>query len=617
MSNRATPQRSTPATSLVRSGRPPTPGALVPRRITPHPGGPAPRLDLSPPASPVTGGRLARVPLLVLAAVAVCLHVAASWVSVYGLHRDELLYLAMGRHLRLLSMDFPPAIAMLAEATRALFGETDVAIRLGPALAHAALVGMAGVLAHELRGRTGAQLVAAGCVLASPLFLRAGNLFQPVVFDQLWWTLALYALVRIGRAAEETIPVVDARGLARTAPAPGLDLVWTAPEGRRRRMPWRVRAGAWLAHATASPWLVLGVAAGLGLLTKFSIVFLGVGVLVALAVGPLRATLRTPRPWLVLALALALGAPSVIGQLRLDWPVVGQMQALRSSQLVHVGVLEFLGGQLLLGPAVVLAAVGAWTLLTAHWARAGRTAGIACVVTFALLLVLRGKAYYVAPIYPLLFAAGAVALEHGPWGRRARPRRGTRISLGIAGAAVAAYGLVTLPLGLPVLPPAETARWITALGAGDAALTNTGERLEIPQDYADMLGWPELAAAVGEAFAALPAATRADAAVLAANYGQAGALDFYGPRVGLPTVVSPAGSYWFFGAGDRVGDPILTVGVPVAGLRARCTRVVLLRQVRHELTRWMVPEERDVPLALCEGPRQSLRSAWPSLAGQN
>jgi len=101
--------------------------------------------------------------------------------------------------------------------------------------------------------------------------------------------------------------------------------------------------------------------------------------------------------------------------------------------------------------------------------------------------------------------------------------------------------------------------------------------------------------------------------VLAGNYGQAGALDFYGPRVGLPPAVSPAGSYWFFGPGDRVADPVLTVGVPATALFRRCARIVPLGVVRHADTRWVVPEERNVPLYLCEGPNPSLRAQWRNL----
>jgi 4-amino-4-deoxy-L-arabinose transferase-like glycosyltransferase len=460
---------------------------------------------------------------------------------------------------------------------------------MASALAAAALVALAFGMTRLFGGRVRACVVAALAVLASPLFLRTGTLFQPVVLDQLWWTLGFLALAWIGALAAAP------RRRPPTAHAHGRE---------PRRIPVEGRA-----------WLALGAACGLGLLTKFSIVFLGVAVLAALVVGPLRGALLTVRPWLALAVALAVGAPSLVGQVRLGWPVLGQLRELRGTQLVHVGVLDFLGGQLLLGPALLLAVLGAWTLLAARGTRGARTAGLACVFAFALLLALRGKAYYAGPIYPLLFAAGAVALEQGTRGWRLR-RAGATRRLAVAGALVVAYGLATLPVALPMLPVAATARWAAALGVDAVTRTNTGESLALPQDFADMLGWPALAAAVADAYAALPDSVRADVAVLAANYGQAGALDYYGWRVGLPPVVSPAGSYWFFGPGDRVADPVLTVGVPATSLFRRCARVVPLGIVRREESRWLVPEERNVPIHLCESPNPSLRAGWRNMRTQ-
>jgi hypothetical protein len=159
------------------------------------------------------------------------------------------------------------------------------------------------------------------------------------------------------------------------------------------------------------------------------------------------------------------------------------------------------------------------------------------------------------------------------------------------------------------------ARYAAAAGVGTE--TNTGGRLALPQDYADMLGWPELAAATAAAWQQIPADARIGAALLAGNYGQAGALTLYGPRLGLPPVVSAAGSFWFFGPGERAGDPILAVGVPPAELAPLCTALHPMGVVRHERTRWLVDEERDVPITLCVAPRRTLHELWPSLAGRN
>lgn len=509
-----------------------------------------------------------RTPLVVVlvatfAATKLALHFLATAVTPYGIHRDEFLYLAMGRHLRLWGMDFPPLIALLAESARGIFGDTLFAVRFFPALAGAALVVLAALIARELGGGRFAQATAMLAVLLGPLFLRASALFQPVVLDQLWWTLGLYALARIGKASR-----------------PG--------EGR-----------AW--------WVLLGVAGGLGLLTKFSILFFGVGVLAALFLSPLRPALRTPWPYVAVGIALLLGSPSIVGQVRLGFPVVGQMHDLRSAQLQRVGALDFLGGQLLMGPAVLLALAGVAYLLQADRAWPYRAVGWSCLVSFLVLLALQGKAYYVGPVYPALFAAGATALEALPGvaGSVLRP---------LSAVLVAAFGVLVLPFGLPVVPPPQMARYAAALGITSAVTTNRGEVLPLPQDYADMLGWEEQVAAVARVYHALPPEQRARAVVLASNYGEAGAIDFYGPRHGLPQAVCACGSYWFFGPGTEPGEVAVSLGSPAEDLVPFYRSVHLAATVDPE---WVVPEERNNPVVVAEGPYRTLQQVWPSLAGRN
>jgi hypothetical protein len=411
------------------------------------------------------------------AAAVLGLHLWVNATTPYGFHRDEFLYLAMGRHLRLWRMDFPPGIALIAEATRATLGDSLVAIRALPAVAGALLVLAAALFARELGGGRRAQVLAAVAVAASPLFLRAANLFQPVVFDQLVWTVALFALARLC---------------------------------------WRPDAGWWLA---------LGLALGIGLLIKFSVVFIGLAIVVGILATPLRRSLASPWLWLALVLALAVGSPSLVGQWALDYPVLGQMEDLRTVQLQRVTPAAFLLGQFLWGPGVLLAAGGLFALLFTRRYERVRALGWSCAAAYFLLLLLQGKAYYIGPVYPVLFAAGAVPLE----------RSGLRW---VAGLLIVAYGAVTLPLGVPLLPPDRMAGYIEAIGATAALRTNTGELERLPQDYADMLGWEQQVGAVARVYDGLGETERNEAVIIAGNYGEAGAIDFFGPRLGLPGAVA-------------------------------------------------------------------------------
>ncbi|MEP6688109.1 MAG: glycosyltransferase family 39 protein [Gemmatimonadales bacterium] len=495
-----------------------------------------------------------------LAAAKVALHLAVNATSPYGFHRDELLYLAMGRHLRLWRMDFPPAIALLAEAVRAVLGDSLVAIRLVPALAGAAVLALAALVARELGGGRWAQGLAALGVLASPLFLRSANLFQPVVLDQLTWTVALYALVRLCR------------------------------EDRPR---W---------------WLLLGTALGAGLLTKFSAAFLGLALLLALVGTGRRAWLGTPWPWLAAMVALAIGSPSIVGQIRLEFPVLGQMADLRQVQLERVTPIDFLLGQFRWGPATLIGLAGLAGLVTGGRFRPFRVVGWTCVWVFVLLMALHGKSYYAGPVYPVLLGAGGVMLE-----RVGGVRLGPALRWGAALVLVLTMA-ATLPIGVPILPPADMARYAQAIGASAALRTNTGELEQLPQDYADMLGWEEQVRAVARVYHALPAADRARVVLVGANYGEAGALDFFGPREGLPAVVSPTGSYWFFGPGQKPGDVVLAIGVDRNDLVPLFDSVEAAGRVSSP---WSVAEERELTIYVARGPHRTLQEVWPSLVGRN
>jgi len=521
-----------------------------------------------------------------LAAGVLVIHILTNLITPYGIHRDELLYLAMGEHLRLWHMDFPPFIAIVARFSHALFGDWLPGIRLAPAFAHAALVFASAYATALFGGRRSAQTLAALGIAVCPYFLRPGAMLQPVVFDQLWWTLALLALT--------------------------LRIYENDPK-----------------H-----WAGAGLFLGLAALTKFSVAFIAAGVILALIVTPLRRDLATKFPWIGLIIATILGHPSVIGQVTLGWPVRGQLSNLQSSQLARVGPLDFLSGQLWAGPVLILAILG----FVALWRSGGtgipskqlatmlrsealtptsltattpnyRPIAVATATAFLILLFMRGKAYYIAPIYPILTAAGAAALDR--IALRIAPKRPSKV-LAVAAAMVALYGMVTLPFGLPLLVPAEMARVSEMLDARNES--NVGEQLALPQDYADMLGWRELATMTATVWHALSPADTANAILVGTNYGRAGALDLYGPDLGLPPAISATGSYWFFGPGNKSGDVAVVPANDADDLKKfwrECTEAV------RTTNPWGVPEEQTVHIYVCRGALRSIQDAWPTLAGQH
>jgi len=572
--------------------------------------GPGPAAGGAVRGRPRPGTPALEVGLVVgLAALVLVAHVATNLYTPYGVHRDELLYLAMGRHLRLWGMDFPPFIAIVASAERGLLGDSLAALRLLPAAAGAGTVLLAGLAARDLGGGRLAQGLAAFSGAALPLFLRAGNLLQPVVFDQLWWTLALWALIRIARK--------EAGG------GPGAETL---------------------------DWLLLGLAGGLGLLTRFSVAFLGAGVLAGLLLSRLRRTLLGRGPWLAAGVALAIGSPSLVGQLRLGWPVLGQLGDLRAFQLERIGYGDFLLGQvLLLGPVVVLAAMGLLELLRAGaaerraersasglleggldgskaaFARAGilgprgpgelRAVGWACLAALAIVMALHGKPYYAGPLHPVLLAAGGVWVER----MAARldvagkfdPARAVRLAGPLF---LAVWAVALLPLSLPLLPPRVMAAYGRLPGLEAARTSNRGRVLVLPQDYADMLGWKVQAETVAGVYRSLPPEERAEAVIVGGNYGEAGAVDFYGADLGLPPAVAPVGSYWFFGPGAKPGRVVIKIGGSREDLGPYFRSVEAAAGVNEP---WVVPEERHLTIWVCRDPYRTLQQVWPAFRGMN
>jgi hypothetical protein len=418
-------------------------------------------------------------------------------------------------------------------------------------------VALTAMLVREFGGGRGAHAFAMLAIICSPLFMRASVLFQPVVFDQLWWTVGFYALTRICK--EPRLP----------------------------------------------DWALLGVACGFGLLNKFSILFFGTAAFVGLVLSSQRKIVFSRGAWLALAIALLIGSPSIIGQVRLDFPIVMHMEDLRTQQLNRVTYSEYLIGQvLMLGPSILLAAVGVWSLITSAAMRQLNAVGWTCATVFLLLMLLHGKAYYTGPIYPALLAAGATTIV------TLRPSA-TWIARATA-AVVLCFGIASLPFGLPFLPPELMARYAARAGLSSAVTTNQGKVLPLPQDYADMIGWKEQVQAVAKAFASLAPEKQVVTGLIARNSGEAGALEFYGRRFGLTAPIMLPRNFLLWPRKPEC-KAILTVGVPEMDVRKFFARVTLLDRFDHP---WMVPEERNLVICFAEEPTRDVLEAWQRRTGK-
>ena len=494
--------------------------------------------------------------------------------STWEFHRDELLYFAMGDHLDFWHMQFPPLLPAVAALAKGVFGESVFAARVPAALAGGLLLTWMLLTVRAMGGRTFALILTAIASLAAPVFVRPSVLMQPVIFDQMWASLALLGVV--------------------------LACV-------RRDARW---------------WLVTGVALGLGTLTKFSAPLYGVIVgVVALIIPATRAQLRTRWPWIAVLIALIIAVPSVTGQYSNHWPFFAQLRVLRAGQLAHTSIAEYLTGQvLMLGAAIIPAMAGIrWSAAPSATGRShehGTTAATDTesarrfVLVFAALVVgwyllMHGKEYYAAVAYPMLIASGAAAIESQLAERV--PVRTSRIAAGTLLAGVSVGAVLLLPMGIPCFTPAAMVRYVTALGFGTR--TNYGTTLDLPQDYADMLGWRAEVDLVVRAYMALSSAEQNRVTISAGNYGQVAALAFYGPSRGLPYPVSTRSDFWAWGPGPRDGDLTL---IAVTADDRDGYRVIwrALDEVGAVRDRRRVDEERDVRVLLLRGIRVPLAELW-------
>jgi 4-amino-4-deoxy-L-arabinose transferase-like glycosyltransferase len=471
-----------------------------------------------------------------MAVAVVALHLATN--AQYDFHRDSLYYMDSARHPAWGYVDYPPVTPTIARLSLWIFGPSVWGLRMWPSLVGGVLVGLSALIPRELGGGRPAILLAAAAAATSLVLLGANWLFQTVTFDQLVWIAALLLFVRLNRT-------------------------------RDRRL-----------------WIAIGAVLGVGLETKYTVIALIVGLVLAVLLTPLRRDLLTPWPWLGALIAFAIFAPNLVWQLQNVWPSVQYTLNHKSAQSVDFSPITFLSEQLaLIGPvAIPLWIGGLWWLFRSPDRRA---LGIAAAVPFVIYLF-AGKSYYVGPLHPFLLAAGACALER--WVANRRPW----VMPATAGV-LTLQALVLLPLVLPVLPEAQMAR--SPLAAAR-------------KDFADTVGWHDLVHQVAQIYDALPPAGRAHAVILTDNYGEAGAIDTYGGAAGLPHAYSFQLSYWFWRPTSLDG-PVISVGIDRGYLSqffATCSDAGAISN-----SYGLHNEEYGKPLSVCTDPKMSLDDMWSRL----
>jgi len=479
----------------------------------------------------------------------------------YGYFRDEFDYMSCGDHLQWGYVDQPPLIPFLTHISRAVLGDSLRAIRFIPALASSLLVVQAAVVARELGGRRYALLLTALCVALAPQFLSNGGLLSTNMLEpNLWLGCAYFVILAIKRN--------DPRY-----------------------------------------WIGFGIVAGLGMEEKYTIAVFGLGVVVGLLLTEQRRTFFNPWIWLGGLAAFVIFSPNLLWNLHYDWPFLQLIRAIRAEgRDVILGPLPFFSQQLLVvNPfAAPVWLAGLFALLFWRPLRPYRALGWAYLVSYTVIFLQHGKNYYLAPVYPMLFAAGAVAIDSvlGELPSRRAWLKPVIVSV------VLLSGAYLSPIVVPMFSPERFLAYTKTLPFKLPVNEHSHTRAPLPQWYSDQFGWKEIADETAVAWNRIPQAERSDCGIFAQDYGQAGAIDFFGRREGLPGAMSGDRTYWIWGPHNYSGNCMIVLDDRKEVLESYWNQVEFIGRSAPNL----YALEQQIPVFLCKGKTfDSWANVWPHL----
>jgi dolichyl-phosphate-mannose-protein mannosyltransferase len=506
----------------------------------------------------VTARESARTSIALLLSLAFAkLLIQFAGINHYGFFRDELYYMACGEHLAWGYIDQPPLIALIAWFARHAFGDSLFAFRLLPALAGAAVVFLTGWIARELGGGLFAQFLAALAMLFAPAYLAFDSFLSMNAFEPLFWALCAWIAIRVVKGGSPRL------------------------------------------------WLLFGAIAGLGLENKHTMLVFGFALVAGLLISGERRLFRSKWIWIGGVIAFALFLPNLIWEAGHSWPQIAVVRAGQEFKNYPVGPLRFFLEQILfLQPVELPVWLGglAWFFAAPEGKRFRFLAWVYLIVMI-IFICLHGKSYYALPIYPILVAAGGVALERFFFAKQRRWLAFAYCAL------IVAAGVVSLPFGVPLLPVDTFIRYSQILPYSRTVKMERDPTVALPQLYADMFGWDNMASAVARVYHSLPAQERQSCAILAGNYGEAGAIDYYGHGLGLPKAISGHNNYFLWGPRNYSGECVIVFGENADRYARLFGDAQMVATITDEHA---MPSEQGVHVYVCRKPSAPLAILWPN-----
>ena len=498
--------------------------------------------------------------ILAFALAEVLLHFYANTFAHYGYFRDELYYIACSRHLAAGYVDQPPLASFILFFSIKLFGDSIFAIRLLPALASGVTIYLAGLITRKLGGGLFAVTLACLSLAIAPEFLGTNGIYSMNGFDWLFWSLGAYIVLLIIQSEK--------------------------PDVRTNRL-----------------WLLLGVVLGFGLLNKIDILWFGFSLFIGLLLTPHRKSLGTIWPYVAGMIAFVVFSPYIVWNITHNFATLEFIHNASTIKYASQNPGTLISNIILtMNPlALPVWLAGVYFFFFNKAGKGHRLIGYLFLLSFLVLIAnWHSKAEYLAPAFPILFAAGGVMFE------RIASHRGFRWTKVAVPALVALSGLLLLPFALPVLPVQSFIKYSSALGVSPSS--GEGNKLSsLPQYYADMFGWRNMAATVSKVYVSLPPDEQKGAVVFARNYGEAGAIDFFRSDYRLPRVISGHNNYWYWGPGDTTFTTVIVIGGTMKGNLEVCDSV---RQAAVIRDKYAMPYETDLPVFICKGFKIPFSEIW-------
>ncbi|MCI0474495.1 MAG: glycosyltransferase family 39 protein [Ignavibacteria bacterium] len=487
--------------------------------------------------------------ILAISIINLLVYIFTLYFTSYGIFRDELYYIACANRPAFGYVDQPPLSIWILAAWKFLLGDSLFVIRLLPAFISSIRIFILGLFTFRLGGGRSAVIISTVTFMLTPIFLGMTTIYSMNVFDFFFWILTAYIFLQILESSNNKL------------------------------------------------WYTLGIVIGLGLLNKTSMLWLGAGVFAGTIFTPLREDLKTKYPYIAALIALLIFSPYIIWNLFHDFAHLEFMRNAAAHKYGGLTPVSFILDMILiLNPfSFFIWIPGLIFYFFNRNARIFRPLGYIWLVTFVILFInWHSKAEYLAPAFQILFAGGAVMIVK--WNARI-PRLKYAIVI-----PVIVLNLILAPLARPLLPIKSFLDFQSALVL--KAPNNEGHETELPQFYADMFGWEDLAKNVYNVYQSLPEEEKRRTVIYCNNYGEAGALEYFGKKYKLPKVICPHNNYWYWWPENLNAANVIIIG---GNIEEHLQSLEQVEAAGVHKTKYAMPYENNLTLFIGRGLKVSLR----------